>query len=229
MDTHTQQTKGSKSNGTTITEAPVTLTVTPPKFVVGQFRIVGTAPLMQCRFSAKAMAKMRATHEAGSTAKKDKKKEPRDFNADFMGARHLSKEGWDGIPASAFRNACIDVCRMVGYKMTHAKMSIFCEADGLDVVDGIPLVKLEAGEPEKTEMAVRNATGVVDIRVRPMWREWGAVLRIRFDSEQFTLQDVTNLLARAGQQVGIGEGRPFSKDSNGMGFGLFVVEEVATK
>ena len=46
-------------------------------------------------------------------------------------------------------------------------------------------------------------------------------MRVRFDADQFTLTDVANLLMRVGMQVGIGEGRPFSKNSNGMGWGLF--------
>ena len=137
---------------------------------------------------------------------------------------HVSTEGWIGIPAAALRNACIDVCRMVGFKMTHAKMSIFVEADGLDSVDGTPLVRLIADAPEKTELAVRNQTGVVDIRVRPMWREWSAIVRVRFDGDQFTASDVANLLARAGMQVGIGEGRPFSKNQTGLGFGFELFE-----
>jgi len=34
-----------------------------------------------------------------------------------------------------------------------------------------------------------------------------------------------NLIARAGEQVGIGEGRPYSKQSNGLGYGIFKVIE----
>jgi hypothetical protein len=73
-------------------------------------------------------------------------------------------------------------------------------------------------------MATRNATGVADIRVRPMWRKWALNVVLRFDADQFTTSDVVNLLSRAGEQVGIGEGRPFSKSSNGLGFGTFTVE-----
>jgi hypothetical protein len=72
-------------------------------------------------------------------------------------------------------------------------------------------------------MTTRNATGVVDVRARPMWRRWQLNVRIKYDSDQFTASDVVNLVARAGQQVGIGEGRPFSKSSNGIGFGTFEV------
>lgn len=205
---------------TTTTEP---ITIKAPNFQTLSFRVRGVTPLMQARFSAKSLQKMRETQEAGSTAKSKRKREPRDFEADFQGAMHRSAEGWVGVPAAAFRNACIDVCRMVGFKMTHARMSIFIEADGLDAVDGQPLVRLDAGEPERTELAVRNATGVVDIRCRPMWREWAIQLRVRYDGDQFTASDVANLLERAGTQCGIGEGRPFSKQSNGMGYGTFTV------
>jgi hypothetical protein len=200
------------------------ITIKPPKFRTLVFRIKGLSPYMQARFSAKAMQAMKAKMEAGQTAKGKKQREARDFDSDFQQAQHISTEGWVGIPAAALRNACIDVCRMVGFKMTHAKMSIFVEADGFDHVDGTPLVRLVADKPERTELAVRNQTGVTDIRVRPMWREWAALVRIRFDEDQFTQSDVANLLARAGMQVGIGEGRPFSKESNGLGFGLFELE-----
>jgi len=203
------------------------ITIKPPKFETLAFRLVGSSPYMQARFSAKAMQAMKAKMEAGQTAKGKKQRDARDFDDDFRQAMHVSTEGWIGIPAAALRNACIDVCRMVGFKMTHAKMSIFVEADGLDSVDGTPLVRLIADAPEKTELAVRNQTGVVDIRVRPMWREWSAIVRVRFDGDQFTASDVANLLSRAGMQVGIGEGRPFSKESNGLGFGLFELRAAA--
>ena len=183
--------------------------------------IIGTAPYMQARFSAKAMQAMLNKHVAGSQSKKGSKKEGRDLDADFHGAMHISTGGWIGIPAASIRNACIDVCRTAGFKMTHAKMSIFVEADGGDSVDGMPLIKLNATAPERTEMATRNATGVADIRIRPMWREWRADVVLRYDADQFSASDVVNLLARAGEQVGIGEGRPFSKASNGLGFGTF--------
>ena len=135
----------------------------------------------------------------------------------------MSTEGWRGIPAGAFRQAMISACRLVGFKMTLAKLSVFVHADGFDRIDGIPLIKID-GEPERTDMAVRNATGVADIRVRPMWREWGANVRVKYDADQFTIQDVTNLMQRVGMQVGIGEGRPDSRDSAGLGWGTFRLE-----
>lgn len=213
--------------GTSVATPPGVITIAPPNIQPLELSIVGQSPYMQAKFSAKAKQAMIAKQAAGSIAKKGAKREARDFDADFVGAQHRSTEGWVGIPCSAFRNACIDACRMVGFQMTRAKMSIFVEPDGFDADDGTPLVRLIGADPEKTEMATRNATGVADIRIRPMWREWGATVRIKYDADQFTRDDVTNLLWRAGLQVGIGEGRPFSKSSAGLGFGLFSVEAAA--
>lgn len=207
-------------------EKKETIVIKAPKFRTLRVAIKGTSPYMQARFSAKAMQAMMEKMMAGSQAKGKKVREARDFDDDFRQAQHISTEGWVGIPAAAFRNACISACRTVGFQMTKAKLSVFVESDGLDKVDGTPLVRLDAGEPERTELAVRNQTGVVDIRIRPMWREWGATIRVRFDEDQFSVSDVLNLLARAGMQVGIGEGRPDSKSSAGLGFGLFEVTEV---
>jgi hypothetical protein len=183
--------------------------------------IIGTAPLMQARFSAKTMQALADRMREGETARKGKARKPRDFESDYHEAMHISREGWHGIPAASFRNACISACRIVGFKMTLAKLSIFIEADGYDAKDSTPLVRITHGLPQRSEMMVRNATGVVDIRVRPVFPEWGAKVRIKFDSGQFTQEDVVNLLYRAGAQVGIGEGRPDSKSSSGMGYGTF--------
>lgn len=191
-----------------------------PRFETLEFALVGTAPYMQSRFAKKAIDIIRAKHESGSVSRKGKKREPRDFANDYEQAGYKSADGWRGIPASAFRMAAISACRLVGFKMTLAKLSLFVEADGSDALDGTPLIRID-GEPEVSEMMTRNATGVCDIRVRPLWREWSCNLRVRYDRDQFSTADVANLIARVGMQVGIGEGRPDSKSSAGLGYGLF--------
>ena len=194
--------------------------ITAPNLQTAVFNIVGETPYMQHRFSQKALLKMRAKQEAGSQATKGTKRQPRDFDSDYEESRYVSSEGWLGMPAPAFRSAMISACRLVGFKMTMAKLSIFILADGFDRADAKPLVKI-IGKPERTEMPMRNDNGGVDIRVRPMWREWSCALRVQFDPDQFSLPDVTNLLLRAGQQVGVGEGRNDSRNCAGIGFGKF--------
>jgi len=192
-----------------------------PNIKSATFRIVGTAPFVQAKFSQKAKNAIREMQEAGSVARGKKKREPKNFDEVCDASVHYSADGWVGIPAGAFRAAMISACRLVGFKMTLAKLSVFVEADGYDRDDATPLVKLIAGDYRRVDLHVRNATGVVDLRARPMWETWAADVTIRYDADQFSLTDVTNLLARVGEQVGIGEGRPDSKNSAGMGWGTF--------
>ena len=206
-----------------MSKATATVVITPPDFRHLAIDIRGTAPLVVNRFSAKAMEIMRQTQEAGSTARSRKTREAKDFDALYEGAKHVSDDGWEGIHAAAFRNAAISACRACGFKMTHARLAFMVMADGFDRVDGAPLVKLTEGVAEQWVAPTRNATGVIDLRCRPMYREWGATLRIRYDAGMLTDGDVVNLIARVGMQVGVGEGRPDSKQSAGLGFGLFDV------
>lgn len=190
--------------------------------MVATFRIKGTAPYVQHRFWKKAdlMLDM-ATSKVDKKTKKQR--DPRDYNKEFISSQHISTAGWNGIPCPAFRSAMIDACRTVGLQMTTSKMAVFVQPDGFDREDGTPLVKLIASKPERLDAAVRNETGVVDVRVRPMWRKWEADVTVEFDADMISVESVVNLLDRAGRQVGVGEGRPFSKKSVGQGWGTFTV------
>lgn len=198
----------------------VNVVIKAPNFGNVEFKIESTTPYVQLRFSQKAKNLMRSNMEDGQKRKRGAARGARNFAEEFPQAMYVSTEGWHGIPASSFRNAMISACRVVNFKMTLAKLSIFVDADGFDADDATPLVRIY-GEPEPYESLVRNATGVADIRVRAMWRKWNAIVKVRYDLDQFNLQDVSNLLARVGMQVGLGEGRPDSKQSAGLGFGLF--------
>lgn len=197
------------------------VTIKAPNLQVVEFDVRGTAPYVQHRFWKKAQ--MIEIHEAGSTnqTKSRKARPPRDFNKDYEQSKHVANEGWCGIPAPAFRDAMISACRVAGFTMTRAKLSVFVLPDGFDRDDGMPLVQITKGEPQMHTGYVRNSDGSVDIRARAMFPEWGCVLRVRYDGDQFTATDVTNLIERAGMQVGVGEGRPDSPKSAGMGWGTF--------
>ena len=193
------------------------------------FEIKGTAPLVIHRFSAKVKAQMKQKMEEGKPAAGKKNREAKNTDDTFNEARYISRDGWDGFHAAAIRNACISACRLVNFKMTLAKMSIFVEADGWDKDEPqIPLIRIY-GKPVKQEDMARVETGQPYVTVRAAYHDWSAKVRIRWDADQFTIADVMNLLMRVGQQVGIGEGRPDSKNSAGMGWGLFTVATEAPK
>lgn len=200
------------------------VTITPPNIQTAVFKIVGTAPLVVHRFSAKAKKMMSDKMEAGSVSNKGKKREACDFEAAFNAARYVSGEGWDGFNCAGIRCALISACRLVGFKMTLAKLSLFVIADGRDKAEPeFGLIRIY-GKARRLESIARVETGQAYVSIRPCYDEWSAKIRIRFDADQFTLPDVTNLLARVGEQVGLCEGRPDSKDSCGMGWGTFKIE-----
>ena len=198
--------------------------ISAPNMKIAVIKIQGSDPLVMNKFSEKAKQEMIDKQKGGSTSGSKKKREAKDFDLLYRLACHVAPEGWYGIPAAAFRNAMISSCRLVGYVMTRAKLSIFIIPDGFDKDDKTPLVKITHGEPHRYDAAVRLETGVCDIRSRPMWDPgWEATVQIRFDADQLTLKDVYNLLYRAGLQIGICEGRNDSKKSNGQGWGSFVL------
>ena len=199
--------------------------IPPANMRTMSIKIVGTAPFVQNKFSAKAALEILSKQIAGSTAGSKKKRSARDIDDEFKNAMHIGEDGTHGIPCSAFRSAMISACRLVGFQMTKAKLSVFVQHDTIDETEGTGLVRLISDkEPELNQSHVRLESGVTSIAIRPMWREWAAVVKVKWDSDQFTQQDVINLMSRAGQQVGVGEGRPDSKKSHGMGWGTFEVQ-----
>lgn len=203
------------------------VSIKAPNMKIAEFEIVGTAPLVIHRFSAKVKEQLKQKMETGKAAGNKKNREAKATDDLFEEARYQSPDGWDGFNAAAIRNAMISACKLVGFHMTKAKLSVFAEADGWDKVEPqIPLIRIY-GKATKQEDMGRVETGQAYVIVRPAYHKWSAKVRIRWDADQFTLDDISNLIVRAGMQVGIGEGRPDSKYSNGVGWGLFNLKEKA--
>jgi hypothetical protein len=198
--------------------------ISRPNFQQTTLTIRGTTPYVQHAFSQKALQTMMETQMSGSTTRKGKLREPKNFQEVYKNATHFADGGWIGIPAAAIRNAMISACRTVGFKMTLAKLSLFVVQNGFDKLSRDPLIKITKGKPKEHFGAARNANGSTDVRCRPMWDPgWEAQITIKWDADQFSATDIVNLLARVGAQVGLGEGRADSRNSAGMGWGHFEV------
>ena len=201
-----------------------TVTISAPKIQTATFKINGIAPLVIHRFSKKTQEEMLQKMLTGKAASSKKNREPKDLEDSYNEARYISPEGWDGFHAGALRAALISACRLVGFKMTLAKLSIFVIQDGWDSKEPqIPLVKI-IGNPQMQQDIARVETGQPYVTIRAAYHNWSANVKIRWDADQFTQDDIFNLLYRVGMQVGLCEGRPDSKKSAGMGWGLFEVE-----
>lgn len=231
MATATKSNGVNRLNGSTKAKkekpAEIGVSISPPNLQTAEFCIVGTSPYVQNKFSAKAKAMMKAKQEAGSTAKKGSKKESKNFKECYEEAQYKpSGQKWPNgaIPATSIKAAMVAACRLTDFQMTLAKQCVYVEADGYDADERTPLIKITKGKPTYFEQAVTLATGVADLRARPLWEPgWESNVRITFDADRFTLEDVTNLLMRAGSQVGIGEGRQASRKCVGIGWGAFTI------
>jgi hypothetical protein len=213
-------------------KAPATksIVISAPNFQRATFNVIGQDVLVIHRFSAKTKAQMKQKMEEGKSAGSKKNREAKNTDDTFNEARYVSPQGWDGFQAGSVRNAMISACRLVGFKMTLAKLSIFVEADGYDALESqIPLIRINGVKAVKQEDMARVETGQPYVTVRAAYHNWKAAVKIRWDADQFSVDDITNLLSRVGQQVGLGEGRPDSKNSAGMGWGLFTIEETKKK
>lgn len=216
-----------KSTSPAVQTAHVTIKAPRFEYVGFEISAAENTPLVIHRFSAKTKAQMKDKMEAGKAASSRKIREPKNTDETYEEARYRAAAGWDGFHAGALRNAMISACRLVGFKMTLAKLSIFVIADGCDSLEPqIPLIRIH-GKPVKQEDMARVETGQPYVTVRAAYHDWSAKLRIRYDADQFTREDIANLLTRVGMQVGLCEGRPDSKNSAGMGWGLFTVSKAA--
>jgi len=201
------------------------VTIKAPNFQIAIFEIKGVAPLVIHRFSAKTKNEMKQKMETGKASSSKRSREAKLTDDTYFESRYISKEGWDGFHAGAIRSAMISACRLVNFKMTLAKLSIFIIQDGWDKKEPqIPLVRIY-GDSIKQEDIARVETGQPYVTVRAAYHDWSAKVRIRWDADQFTIDDIFNLLTRVGLQVGLCEGRPDSKKSTGMGWGLFNVNK----
>ena len=201
----------------------VRVEINPPNFQSVTLRMEGNAPLMAHKFSEKMRKKIEDKQTGGDATKK--KREPKDYVAEFNAARYIAKQGWDGIPCGAIRNAMIAACRTIdGLPMTKAKGAFFIKAHGRDGTDGTPIIRIE-GKAMHDTRPVRLESGVADMRNRPRYDDWACEVTIEFDADLMSAKDVANLLARAGIHVGILELRPQSPNSFGGDFGTFTVKQ----
>lgn len=183
--------------------------------------LTGMSPLLMQRFSKKA--EILASQSGAPKAKKP----PRNQEQEFLDSLHIigdrPKFARDlpsckyGIPAVAFKCAAIRGAYMSDVPQTEARTTIFVETDWADLV--------ELHTPEVPELRIDNArlkTGVTNIVVRPCFQNWHVNLRIEFNARAYSARQIISWFVHAGKACGVGEWRPFGRNSTGT-FGTFKV------
>lgn len=176
--------------------------------------IKGTAPLIVNRFDEKAR-QMMLDAQMGKTRTK---KPPKDPEANFQASMYRLPDGGYGFPAAGFKAAIVGGARYFdGITMTSLKAGLFVIGAGPE-----QLVPLKCSEPEMREDAVRNTSGVADLRFRAQFTEWGATLRVLYIPLMLSAESVVALVD-AGGFGGIGEWRPSAPKSYTGSYGTFAV------
>lgn len=175
-------------------------------------RIVGTSPLIQHAWDQKSRQMMRDKH----AGKKSKNREVRDPKGEGERAAYYTEDGAYGIPAMALKSAVIGAAHKdIGVEKTLVRKALF-----LVVNDRNAVLVMDCDEPEVREDCVRVGQGSTDLRYRPYFHRWAVDVTWELDRELLTVDDLINLVNRAGFGVGIGERRP-EKDGD---FGRFEVD-----
>lgn len=176
------------------------VTLKPIKRETAQFTIEGTSPLIQHRWSEKARQMIREK-KAG---KKTKTREICDPVAEAANAAYVTADGRHGIPVTALKNSIIGAAHKdIGIEKTLVRKSLFILCP-----DPNGVLPMETPGYEVREDCVRVGAGSADLRYRPEFREWSVTFEIEYEASTITLEDMANLIERAGFSVGINEWRP---------------------
>lgn len=180
-----------------------------------EVEIVGETELITHRWSQKAKEMMlgKQMGKAQTRAKKDPEQ-------DYQDSMYRFDDGGYGFPAAGFKAAIVGACRMFdGLPMTKAKIAI--RVTGETNQYGEDLIRIHA-EPHKREDMVRLESGVADIRFRAGFWPWSGKLRVTFNADIISLEQLYNLIDAAGFG-GVGEWRPSAPKSSTGSYGCFRV------
>lgn len=118
-----------------------------------------------------------------------------------------AKHGMFGIRTISFKAAAVRAATDVGLKMTDTRRAFHILGE---------FVPIEYGELKMDESMVIIGNGVADLRYRGVFVDWSCKLRIQYNADLFSTEQIVNLLNTAGFGVGVGEHRVERNGSNGM-------------
>lgn len=204
----------------TTSSDPQQITIQPLKVERAVLHITSLSPLIMHAWSAKAIKQI----EDKQQMKTKTGKVPRDPQQDFEDARYKINKSQDGIPALCVKNCIVEAGVMADIPKTTLRKCIFVlpthARQGEEENTLLPII-CPSGPRLKQDM-VKIAMGTADVRYRPIYHGWECKVPVEFIASRITLDQLVNLLDRAGYSVGLGEWRP---QKNGT-YGRFRVEKV---
>lgn len=172
--------------------------------------ITGTAGLIMHKWSEKAKKEM-----LDKQMKKAKQgRDAKDPQKDYEDSIYYTADGKFGFPAIGFKAAIVRAGTYSGMPMTFLRGALHINGEFVEI-HGLPTMR---------EDMVRVGMGTADIRYRAEFKQWSAVLHIRYNAGVISEEQIANLVLTAGFSVGVGEWRP-EKDGQ---FGTWDIDEANT-
>jgi hypothetical protein len=163
-----------------------------------EFRIRGTAPILQHAWSKKALKMLAMT----AAERRKMVKEARDPEGEATGGLYMTEDGQFGIPAMAVKSAMISAAHKdFGVAKTDCRKALRFGTAGVIPFDHYSDYRIR-------EDIVRVGQGATDIRYRCEFAEWGTKVQLLLATDILNTSEVVNLANRAGFLVGICEWRP---------------------
>lgn len=202
------------------------MSIPAPNIKQVKVAISGLSPLIFHKWDEKAIRMMLDKQ----MKKAAKGREARDPDAEYENSYYYDEQDDVAFPARNLKQAIVGSARFLSdVKMTILRGTIFVwgSADKAQHNENNFIKVLHQGKPISRQMVKDNmemwkrqdmvtvGMGSADIRFRGQIPEWTMEFFIEFDADMLSLEQVLNLLARAGFSQGIGEWRPEKNGDNG--------------
>lgn len=190
------------------------LSITPVRQARVAVSLQSLSPLVVHAWSKKALEMLRLT----AAERRKVPKVGRDPEREARESAHYTETGEFGVPAVAIKASIIGAAHKdMGIEKTLARKALFIECND----PGGIIAFAENADPVIREDIVRVGMGATDLRYRYEFRSWRADVSFLIDTELLGVQDLVNLINRAGFSVGLCEHRP----EKGGEWGRFRVDE----
>lgn len=208
--------------------------IKPIQIVKTAVTVIGDTPLIMHAWSEKAKRMMLEAQQGKSKGKKKPIKNPVD---DFIQSAYwltgkpvypesateeeceavfdvaIENGATFGFPVTAFKQATISAAYRLGWVKNQMGLrgAFFIEGDE----NG--MVQIQSDAPVMREDMVKVGMGTADIRYRPQFNNWSAVLNISYNAAgEFSFENIVNAINAGGYICGVGEWRPERDGTNGM-------------
>lgn len=166
-----------------------------------EITIRGTAPLIMHKWSEKAKAAMRAKQQKSEV----KTREARDPEQECRDALIVNDDGQPSLLAIAVKSAVVTAATSTSMTKVAIRQAFRIHGQFIPI----------DGDWTMVEDMTRTSTGVADLRYRPYFYEWTAVIPVIYNRFAISAEQLQGLFALAGFGVGVGDWRPEKNGDKG--------------